>query len=155
MTYTIARLGHLGDGIITGPEGPIYAPQTLPGEEVEGTLTGDTLTDIRILTPSAWRVKAPCVHARTCGGCMMQHASDGFVADWKSHIVRAALAAQGIEAPLRPILTSPARSRRRATLAARRTKGGVLMGFHARASETLVAVPNCQLLHPDLMASFP
>lgn len=155
MTFTIARLGHLGDGIILGPDGAIYAPQTLPGEEVDGVLSKDTLTDIRIVTPSTERVKPPCVHARTCGGCMMQHASDGFVADWKTHIVRAALAAQGLEADLRPIITSPARSRRRATLAARRTKGGVLMGFHARASETLVAVPNCQLLHPDLMATFP
>ncbi len=155
MNFTIARLGHLGDGIIQGPEGAIYAPQTLPGEEVEGTVKGDQLTDLRIVNPSAFRVKPPCVHARTCGGCMMQHAADAFVADWKTHIVRAALAAQGLEADLRPILTSPPRSRRRATLAARRTKGGVLMGFHTRASDTLVAVPNCQLLHPDLMASFP
>lgn len=86
---------------------------------------------------------------------MMQHASNDFVAEWKTSIVRRALAAQGLEADLRPILTSPPRSRRRATLAARRTKGGVLMGFHARASDVLVAVPNCQLLHPDLMAAFP
>lgn len=155
MTFTIARLGHLGDGIIQGPEGAIYAPQTLPGEDLEGIVKGDQLTDLRIVTPSAFRVKPPCVHARTCGGCMMQHASDGFVADWKTSIVRGALAGQGLEADLRAILTSPPKSRRRATLAARRTKGGALMGFHARASDVLVAVPNCQLLHPDLMAAFP
>jgi 23S rRNA (uracil1939-C5)-methyltransferase len=107
------------------------------------------------VTPSVFRVKPPCVHARTCGGCMMQHASDAFVADWKMAIVRQALAAQGIEAELRPIITCPPRSRRRATLAARRTKGGVLMGFHARGSDTLVGVPQCQLLHPDLIAAFP
>ncbi|MBI1171131.1 class I SAM-dependent RNA methyltransferase [bacterium] len=155
MSFTIARLGHLGDGIIQGPEGVIFAPQTLPGEEVEGTLRADQLTDLRILTPSAARVRPPCAHARTCGGCLMQHASDAFVAEWKMTIVRGALAGQGLEAELRPIVTSPPRSRRRATLAARRTKGGVLMGFHARASDVLVAVPNCQLLHPDLMAAFP
>jgi 23S rRNA (uracil1939-C5)-methyltransferase len=40
-------------------------------------------------------------------------------------------------------------------LAARRTKGGVLMGFHARASDVLVGVPECQLLHPDLVSAFP
>ncbi|MGV8985751.1 MAG: class I SAM-dependent RNA methyltransferase [Cypionkella sp.] len=155
MKFTIARLGHLGDGIIQGPDGAIYAPQTLPGEEVEGTVKADQLTDLRIITPSASRVRPPCIHARTCGGCLMQHASDGFVADWKTAIVRGALAGQGLEAELRPILTSPAQSRRRATLAARRTKGGVLMGFHARASDVLVSVPNCQLLHPDLIAAFP
>ena len=155
MTFTIARLGHLGDGIIQGPEGSIFVAQTLPGEEVDGTVKGDALADVRILTPSVHRVKPPCSHARTCGGCMMQHASDAFVADWKTTIVRTALAAQGLEADLRPIITSPPRSRRRATLAARRTKGGVLMGFHSRASDVLVGVPECQLLHPDLIGAFP
>ena len=155
MTFTIARLGHLGDGIIQGPEGSIFVAQTLPGEEVDGTVKGDTLADVRILTPSVHRVKPPCSHARTCGGCMMQHASDAFVADWKTTIVRTALAAQGLEADLRPIITSPPRSRRRATLAARRTTGGVLMGFQSRASDVLVGVPECQLLHPDLIGAFP
>ncbi len=152
MIVTIERLGHLGDGIAPGP---VYAPGTLPGEVVEGRLAGDTLTELRIVTPSAARVKPPCAHARTCGGCRMQHAGDAFVADWKLGIVKGALAGQGIEAPFRPIVTSPPRTRRRATLAARRTKGGVLMGFHARASDMLVSVPNCQLLHPDLVAAFP
>ena len=155
MSFTVARLGHLGDGIIQGPAGSIFAPLTLPGEEVEGTVTGDAMTDIRIITPSTSRVRPPCVHFRTCGGCLVQHASDDFVADWKTGIVRGALEGQGLSADIRPIITSPPRSRRRASLAARRTKSGVLMGFHARASDNLVAVPQCQLLHPDLMAAFP
>ncbi|MGB8815387.1 MAG: class I SAM-dependent RNA methyltransferase [Paracoccaceae bacterium] len=155
MKLVIERLGHLGDAISQGPSGQVYVSQMLPGEEVEGTLVGDRLTDVRILVPSPDRVKAPCVHARTCGGCLMQHATDAFVADWKLGVVRSALAGQGIDALLRPIVTSPPRSRRRATIAARRTKGGALLGFHARASDVLVAVPNCQLLHPDLIAAFP
>lgn len=160
MKLTIDRLGHHGDGIAMAGEGagklvPVYAPGCLPGEEVEGDLVKDTLTNIRILTPSPNRVKPPCSHARSCGGCLMQHASDGFVAEWKQGIVVGALAAQGLSATFRPMAISPAQSRRRATLSARKTKGGVLMGFHARASDTLVPVPNCQLLHPDLMASLP
>ncbi len=155
MKVTIERLGHLGDGIAQGPTGAIYVPGMLPGEEVEGELQSDTLVQTRIVTPSANRVKPPCAHARTCGGCLMQHASDDFVAHWKLGIVKGALAGQGLEASFRPILTSPPNSRRRATIAARRTKTGALMGFHARASDTLVDVPNCQLLHPDLMAAFP
>ena len=155
MKLVIERLGHLGDAIAQGPDGPIYVQQMLPGEEVEGTLTGDRLTDTRIITPSASRVKPPCAHARTCGGCLMQHASDDFVADWKLNVVRSALAGQGIDAALRPIQTSPPRSRRRATIAGRRTKSGALLGFHGRASDVLVAVPNCQLLHPEIMAAFP
>jgi 23S rRNA (uracil1939-C5)-methyltransferase len=155
VKITIERLGHLGDGIATGPEGPIYALGYLPGEEVDGELQGDKLISGRIVTPSDQRVKPPCVHARTCGGCMMQHAADGFVADWKEGIVRGALSGQGLSATFRPMITSPVRSRRRATLTGRKTKGGALLGFHARASDVLVAVPNCQLLHPDLIAAMP
>ncbi|MDQ1846810.1 class I SAM-dependent RNA methyltransferase [Gemmobacter fulvus] len=155
MKLTIERLGHLGDAIAQGPDGPVYVPQMLPGEEVEGEIQGDKLLNARILTPSADRVKPPCPHARSCGGCLMQHARDGFVADWKMGIVRGALAGQGIEAELRGVLTSPPQSRRRATLSGRRTKGGAMLGFHARGSDQLIPAPNCQLLHPDLMAVFP
>jgi 23S rRNA (uracil1939-C5)-methyltransferase len=155
VILTVERLGHRGDGIAQGPEGQVFVPQTLPGEVVEGDQAGDLLLNTRILTPSPNRIRPPCPHARTCGGCLMQHAADPFVADWKLGIVAGALAGQGLESPLRPIETSPPRSRRRATLAARRTKGGALIGFHARASETLVAIPHCQLLHPAILATFP
>ena len=155
MILTIDRLGHLGDGVATGPDGAVFIPQMLPGEVVEGDLQGGKLLNPRIVTPSVNRVRPPCAHARTCGGCMMQHAADEFVADWKLNIVRTALEGQGLSTLFRPIVTCPPRSRRRATLAARRTKGGVLLGFHTRASDTLVAIPNCQLLHPDLIATFP
>ncbi|WP_050527063.1 class I SAM-dependent RNA methyltransferase [Pseudorhodobacter aquimaris] len=155
MIVTIERLGHLGDAIAQGENGPIFVAQVLPGEVVEGDLVGNRLEKPRIITPSPNRVRPPCTHARSCGGCLVQHANDDFVAEWKTDVVRSALAGQGIEMSLRPIKTSPPLSRRRATIAGRRTKGGTLLGFHARGSDTLVAVPQCQLLHPDLKAAFP
>ncbi len=155
MNLTIARLGHHGDGIADGPDGPVFIPRTLPGEEVDGTLTAGRIDDARILTPVADRVKPPCIHAKTCGGCLMQHASDDLVAAWKAGIVQGALAGQGLHAPIRPILTSPPRSRRRATLSARRTRAGTLLGFHMRGSDTILPVPHCQLLDPALIATFP
>lgn len=155
MKLTISRLGHLGDGIAEGPAGPLYIPGMLPGEEIEGTLQGDRLEEVRIVTPSVDRVRPPCSHAKSCGGCLMQHARDGLVEGWKRGIVEGALAGQGLSAPMRGVATSPARSRRRAVLSGRRTKGGALIGFHARASQLIIPVPNCQLLHPDLMAAMP
>lgn len=156
MIVTIDRLGHLGHGIARSLDsGPIYVPGTLPGEVVEGTLQGDRLLDPKIVTPSVNRVKPPCRHARACGGCQLQHASDPFVAGWKQEVVETALAGQGLTAEFLPLVTSPARSRRRAALSARRTKGGVLMGFHARASDTIAEIPDCQLLHPGILAAFP
>jgi 23S rRNA (uracil1939-C5)-methyltransferase len=150
--YSIKRLGHHGDGIA---DGPVFAPLTLPGETVTGTLEGNRLSDIRIVKPSADRVAPPCRHFKACGGCQVQHASDDFVARWKTGILRTALEAQGITADFRPIAVSPPRSRRRATFAARRTKKGAMAGFHAKGSDIIVEIPGCQLLHPDLVAAVP
>lgn len=156
MRVTVERLGHLGDGIAQGPDGPVFAAGLLPGEVAEGTLAGDRLADLRIVTPSTHRVRPPCAHARSCGGCQLQHVSDAFLAEWKQGVVRQALAQQGLEAPFRgPVATSSPGTRRRATLSGRRTKGGVLLGFHARGSDLVIPVPQCRLLHPDLMAGFP
>jgi 23S rRNA (uracil1939-C5)-methyltransferase len=152
VRLTIERLGHHGDGIAAGP---VFVPRTLPGEVVEGEVEGDRMAQPKIVTPSPDRVAAPCPHYRSCGGCQLQHASNGFVAEWKIGVVRAALVAQGVEAEIAGIATSPARSRRRAVLHGRRTKGGVILGFHGRASGTIVAVPDCRVLTPAIMAAFP
>lgn len=149
---TIERLGHQGDGIAPGP---VFVPRALPGEVVEGTLEGDRLTAVRILTPSPDRVRPPCPHYRACGGCGLQHASDKFVARWKQEVVVSSLAAHALEAEFRPIITSPARSRRRATLSARRLKSGASVGFHAPRSEVIAEIDHCLMLHPDLMAALP
>lgn len=145
--YRIERLGHRGDGIAPGP---LFAPLTLPGEVITADIEGDRLYDIRIVEPSSDRVSPPCRHFRSCGGCQLQHASDAFVADWKLDVVARALAAQDIETELRPIITCPPRSRRRASFSARRTKKGATAGFHARGSDAIVEIPDCQLISDDL-----
>lgn len=149
---TITRLGHHGDGIA---EGPVYAPRTLPGEVIEGTITGSRMDPPRILTPSAERIKPPCPHYKSCGGCALQHAREGFVTDWKQGVIAQALAAQGLKAAFRPPHISPTHSRRRASFTGRRLKKGALVGFHARASDVVTAVPDCLILHPDLTAALP
>ncbi|TCK99889.1 23S rRNA m(5)U-1939 methyltransferase [Shimia isoporae] len=146
--FTIQRLGLHGDGIT---DGPIYAPLTLPDEEVTGVVDGDRLSDIRIVTPSESRVKSPCQHFKVCGGCQLQHASDDFVANWKVGVVQKALAAQSLDPNWKPILTSPAASRRRAVFSAKRTKKGATVGFHARASNVVADIPKCILLDPKLV----
>ncbi len=146
--YKIRRLGHHGDGIA---DGPLFAPVTLPGEVVTGDPVDQALENVRIVTPSPDRVAAPCRHFKACGGCRLQHASDAFVADWKVGVVRSALDAHDLETEFRPIQTSPAQSRRRAAFAAKRTKKGAMAGFYGRASDVVIEIPDCQLLHPDLM----
>ena len=143
MTQTILRLNHKGEGV---PETGAPIPRTLPSEVLE---------DGRIVTPSVDRVTAPCRHYKSCGGCAMQHASDTFVADWKTDVIRLGLSARGIETELRPIVTSPPQSRRRATLHGRRTKKGAMVGFFGRGSDALIEVPDCKLLDPAIIAAIP
>ena len=147
-TVTIERLGQQGDGVARGP---LFVPLTLPGEVVSGDVDGETLTNIRIETPSIDRVAAPCPHFRSCGGCSLQHASDDLVAAWKRDTVITALSVHGIETDVRLTLTSPDKSRRRATFAARRTKKGAMVGFHARKSDAIIPVPQCILVTPTLV----
>ena len=145
----IEGLTHLGLGKVD--DGRTLLPRVLPGEEIEVTQDGT----VRIITPSPDRVTAPCRHFKTCGGCAMQHATDDFVADWKMDIVQRALSAQRIKTTFRNVLTSPPQSRRRAKIAGKRTKGGAMLGFHAKGTHNLVATPNCQLLTQGIMAAFP
>lgn len=151
-TVTIERLGHLGDGIAAGP---VFAARTLPGEIVEGEVDGERLQDAKILTPSADRIRPRCAHYKSCGGCSLHHASDGFVARWKVGVAKAALRAQGIDAEPAAIATSPPGSRRRAVFSARRTKSGAIVGFHAPRSESIAPIPDCILLQPDLVSALP
>jgi 23S rRNA (uracil1939-C5)-methyltransferase len=155
IEVTIDRLGHQGDGIAAGPDGPLYAARCLPGERVAGERDGDRIIAPRVLAPSPDRVEPPCPHYAACGGCALLHATDGFVARWKRDVVVRALAAQGLAAPIRGIATSPARSRRRAALSGRRTRTGAVVGFHGRASGTLTAVPGCLVLTPAIVAGLP
>jgi len=152
QTFLIERLGQRGDGIAPGP---VFARLTLPRETVSGVLCGSQLTDVKIITVSPDRVAPPCRHFKTCGGCQLQHGADNFVENWKRDIVIHALNAHGLDTELRPIVTSAPQSRRRATLSARRTKKGAMAGFHARASEMVVEVPDCKLLEPELLGALP
>lgn len=147
----IDRLGHRGDGVADG----VFVPRVLPGERVEGVVSDGRMQQPRILAPSPHRVAAPCPHYRHCGGCGLMHAADVFVAEWKQDVVRRALAAQGIEVPVSHLHVSPPRTRRRATLSGRRLKRGPVVGFHARASDVVTDIPDCHLLHPELIAALP
>ena len=143
----IESLTHLAMG--RAKDGTLV-PRVLPDEEIE--LRGE---ELRILLSSPDRVRPACSHYKACGGCAMQHASDEFVADWKCNIVQRALDAQHIPANVDTIFTSPPMSRRRAKFSAKRTKKSAIVGFHGKASNTIVEVPKCQLLSASLIEFLP
>ena len=107
-------------------------------------------------SPSDRRVAAPCRHYKSCGGCQLQHGEmTEFVADWKVDVVRALRwNAHGLETHFRARLTtSPAQGRDGARALRRGAlKKGPMVGFHGRASDTIVtADPGMQgSLRPDV-----
>ncbi|MDW8397132.1 MAG: class I SAM-dependent RNA methyltransferase [Acetobacteraceae bacterium] len=148
---TIARIGPLGDGVA---DGPLYVPGALPGERVRirPAARGRAALEA-VLSPSPERVAAPCPHAALCGGCSLQHWADAPYAAWKRGLLAEALARAGFpDAPVAGLVRSPPGSRRRADLALRRRRGGVLVGLHARGSAEVVELSTCLLLAPALVA---
>jgi 23S rRNA (uracil1939-C5)-methyltransferase len=153
--FRIARLGAQGDGIAEA-DGPVFVPQSLPGELVRASRLGDRARLERVIEPAPERVEPGCPHFGDCGGCALQHASDAFVARWKEGLAVSALAARGIEGvEVRPVATSPPGTRRRITVAARRTKGGMQIGFHAPGSDRIVAIGACLVATPALVDVLP
>lgn len=147
---TIESLGSQGDGIT--PDG-VFVPRSLPGEVVRIVPNGHRAVLSEIVRAAPDRVSPRCPHFGICGGCSVQHASGELVARWKEGMVRKSLAARGIDGiEIRPIVTSPPRSRRRAGFTAKRTKKGTQIGFHAAGSNQIVPVSECHVVEPSIMA---
>jgi 23S rRNA (uracil1939-C5)-methyltransferase len=154
----IKSLGAQGDGVAVDAAGggALYVPYTLPGERVRVLRRGDRGQLQEVLRPAPERVAPVCPHFGVCGGCALQHASEKFTALWKRDMVAAALAARGISGiAIRPTITAPPESRRRIAAAARRTRKGVLIGFHAPAATDIVPIETCPVAEPALIAVLP
>lgn len=155
-TLTIARVGGQGDGIAETPDGPVFAPLTLPGEVVRGTVRDGRLEAVQIVTASPDRIAPVSPHYGDCGGCSLQHWATGPYLDWKHEQVRLALAREGIETEIEATVAVPSASRRRLALHARRSEDGrVVLGFKARKSWRLVEVTACPVADPRLVSAFP
>src|SRR5262249_44030429 len=86
----IVRLGHRGDGIADGADGPIYVPYTLPGETIETEPWPDHPDRrhlVRVDAPSPERIAPICPHFGTCGGCALQHWDTARYRAWKRDLL--------------------------------------------------------------------
>ena len=150
----IERIGHLGDGIADGPDGPIYIPGALPGETVEvEDVPGhpDRRHLLNVEKPSPERIAPICPHFGVCGGCAVQHWQAAPYRAWKRDLVVEALRQVGLDAPVGELIDAHGDGRRRAVLHARRGTHEVLeVGFSAKRTHRLVAIDRCPILAPKL-----
>ena len=153
---SIDRVGGQGDGVANTPNGPVFVPLTLPGESVRAGVTDGRAEQIEIVTVSADRIAPVSPQYGDCGGCSLQHWAAEPYLDWKREQVRLVLAREGIETEIEATVATPAGTRRRVALHARRMPDGrVALGFKARRSWRLVEVTACPIADPRIVAAIP
>ena len=140
MSETIVRIAARGDGV------------TASGRHFAFVAPGDRVDEAGTITPGPGRQAPPCRHFPACGGCRLQHLTDAAFAIYCEDRITGALAQHGLACDVRPALLSPPRSRRRASLHALRSGGGVAIGFHEAASKRVVDLTECHVLAPELFA---
>ncbi len=151
---TIDAVGHRGDGVTTGADGPIFVPCTLPGERVEvedwpGHPDRRQLLTVEKSSPE--RIAPICPHFGVCGGCALQHWATGPYRAWKRGLVVDALRQAGIDAPVAELIDAHGDGRRRAVFHARRGTHDVLeVGFSAARAHHVVAIDRCPILAKSL-----
>ncbi|GGF41765.1 RNA methyltransferase [Aliidongia dinghuensis] len=156
IELVIDKLGSEGVGVARLDGRPVLVPGSLPGEQVRVRVMGGAADLLDVIAPSPSRIEPACRHFGTCGGCALQHLAWQPYLDFKRDLVVDALRRQGLaDVPVEAVAPSPPESRRRATLEAKRTSGGVLLGFHARASHQIVDLGECPVLLPDLARLLP
>lgn len=153
---TIERLANDGRGIAFLDGRTWFVSGALPGEEVEARVLDARSKVIdarseRVLLASPERRLEPCVHARICGGCSVQHISHAEQLALKQRQLAEQLERLGGVQPeswAEPLTGAEFAYRRRARIAVRwdaRNKR-LDVGFRAAASQDIVAISECPVL---------
>ena len=140
MSEPIVRIAARGDGV------------TASGRHATFAAPGDLLLDDGTIEPGLGHQATPCRHFPECGGCQLQHLTDPAYTTYCEQRITGALAQHGIETQIRAAMLSPPRSRRRASLHALRSGGGVAIGFYEGQSKRVVDLRECHVLAPELFA---
>jgi len=160
-TVTIDKLGAQGDGIAGSAAGPVYVPFSLPGETVAIARVKSQGTIMSITTPSPDRQEPPCRHFGpdgvngTCGGCTLQHMADLPYRAFKRQLVIDALRSKGLTPDVGEIVPAGPGERRRVVFAARKTEKDMLIGFNQAESHHIVAIEECPISLPGIVARLP
>lgn len=164
MEFRVETVGQAGDGVVTADGERVFVPFTAPGDLIELRVEPQTGRGSprrgrigRLIEGGPERVEPPCRHFGRCGGCALQHLSEGFLADWKRAAVITALGRRGFEEP--PVAPTcrggPARRRRAVFTARADRRGAITLGFHERRGRALVDIGECPVAEPEIEALIP
>ncbi|MFA5663734.1 23S rRNA (uracil(1939)-C(5))-methyltransferase RlmD [Castellaniella sp.] len=162
LVLDIESLDSDGQGIAHHQGKVVFVEGALAGETVRVRIvrrkpTFDKARVEAVLRPSSQRVQPPCPHFDVCGGCALQHLDVAAQVAVKQRTLEDALAHIGKVRALQilPAIHGPSAGyRHRARLSVRLVvkKGGVLVGFHEKASSYVADMQQCLILPPHVSA---
>jgi len=166
FTVEIESLDQEGRGVAHRDGKVAFIEGALPGERVRyerrrNKASYETGRVVDIERSSFLRAEPRCPHfglgPGACGGCSMQHLDPRAQIAIKQRVLEDSLwhlARLRPQQMLRPVSGSPWRYRHRARLAVRdvHKKGGVLVGFHERASSYVADMRSCEVLPEHVSA---
>ncbi|MGC6483529.1 MAG: 23S rRNA (uracil(1939)-C(5))-methyltransferase RlmD [Synechococcus sp.] len=162
ITVTGDDLDLRGNGIARWQTWVVSVPFLLPGEVARVQLQQRKRSlwlarKTESLLPAQNFRKPPCILAKDCGGCTLQHLQDASQAEWKQQQLQKALARLGgLEVDVDALLSSdcePLGYRNRALIPLHRNADGQLrMGYYRRGSHRIVNLNQCPVLDPRLDA---
>jgi 23S rRNA (uracil1939-C5)-methyltransferase len=156
----VESLDQDGRGVAHRDGKAVFVEGALPGERVvyerrRNKPSYETGRVVRIEHASVLRVAPRCPHAGlhpgACGGCSMQHVEPAAQVAIKQRVLEDTLWHIGRVRPervLRPVAGPQWRYRHRARFSVRDVakKGGVLVGFHERASSYVADMRQCEVV---------
>lgn len=154
----VSALGSGGDGVVETDKGRLYVPRAAPGDVLrirppDGRSGKARAEIVERLKDGPGRRDPVCLHFADCGGCAVQHVAEAAYLAWKQGLVGEALSHRGIDpGAVRPIVPGGTGRRRRTRLHARRTARGVILGYLSARSHRIVAVAECPVLVPAIVA---
>lgn len=160
FSIAVESLDQEGRGVAHHAGKAVFIEGALPGEIVvyerrRAKARYESGRAIEILRESSSRAVPACPHAGlhtgACGGCSMQHIDARAQVAFKQRVLEDTLWHVGKVRPqqmLRPIEGPSWRYRYRARFAVRYVpkKGGVLVGFHERASSYVADIRQCEIV---------
>jgi 23S rRNA (uracil1939-C5)-methyltransferase len=155
VVYGGVGLGRQGEGVDAGKT--VFVPFTLPGEEVEATLSADKSSYgeaslVQVIKASPERVEPRCRHFGECGGCQLQHAAYRAQVQIKSDILRETLERAGLGSlPEVHVHTGePWGYRNRIRLRVGVVEGAIRLGYSRRGGNDFLPIQECPIAAPLL-----
>jgi 23S rRNA (uracil1939-C5)-methyltransferase len=161
LLLSIEKLVYGGDGLAHADGNTVFVPYVLPGEKVRAAEKSKKkkviwAKPVEVTAASKERIKAPCPHFQTCGGCHYQHIAAGEQVRLKKEILRETLSRLGgisWEGAIQEHTAKPYGYRNRAQWAVR---GGMprALGYFLPESSFIVPIDECPVVSPRLAQTF-